>query len=250
MRTGTRILAPHRRKWATELALAAAAAIALAHPTRAQAQLKLEIAPALGAYAPGGSLADLFVDLFACGYPKSIPTPTTCEIPHLKQDGAVAVGGRVTAWLGKRGAIEGSFWYAPSGLTDTTRYTPSSPQGSGGGENDNVVVISLRAVVNVVAPVRAMSVFLMGGPAVVRRAGAAWAYTSKTTSKGGVLGVGLDIHPGHGLAFRAAIENYLYKLYKLDSGYAPGAMPSTFHHDFVFSLSMGPSLLGQRGERR
>ena len=239
---------PALKHWVNRVALAAAAMILLACPIRAQGHRKVEIALALGAYVPGGSLADLFADLFACGYPKSITT--TCEIPHLKQDRAVAVGGRVTAWLGKRGAIEGSFWYAPSGLTDTTRYTPSSPQGSGGGENDNVVVISLRAVVTVVAPVRAMSVFLMGGPAVVRRAGAAWAYTSKTTSKGGMLGVGLDIHPGHGLAFRAAIENYLYKIYKLDSGYAPGAMPSTFHHDFVFSLSMGPSLLGQRGERR
>lgn len=210
------------------VALATAATISLAHPTRAQLHRRLEIAPALGAYMPTGGR--LFVE-FGCI--KSSPVP--CEVPALKQTRAVAVGGRAAVWLGTRGAVEGSLWYAPSGINDTTRYTTAVNYGYGA--DGKIVLVSLRGVLNLAIPATTVSVLLMGGPAVLHRFGDAWANWSGSTSGAGMLGIGVELHAGHGFGVRAAIEGYLYRF---DAQRAE-VSESAFHHDLVFSLSMGPS---------
>jgi hypothetical protein len=208
----------------------------VAQPASAQAHRRLEIAPALGVYVPSGGVP-LPVQL-GCPRVEFIP----CEFPSFKEARTVAIGGRVTAWLGTRTAIEGSVLYGSSRVTDLTRYTGPDPWQLGA--QGNVVLTSLRAVLNVAPRIPAMSVLLMAGPAVIHRFGDGWSEWWKgPTSLGGAVGIGFDIHPGHGLGFRAAIEDYIYSFDSLH----PSAYSSEFHHDFVFSLSMGPSFFGQRG---
>lgn len=203
--------------------VAAAAVTVIIHPTSAQSHPRLEIAPALGGYIPAGAVEIAF---------ECVTDP--CVGPVLQQDRAVALGGRVTAWLGTRGGIEGAFWYSPSGVVDRAQYATIVPDGFGG--NGTVILGSLRAVVSVTAPARTMSLLLMGGPALVHRAGQAWSYGSNNTSFAGTFGIGLNIHRGHGVSSRAAIEGYLYELRPL----APYWGRSTLHDDLVFSLSLAP----------
>jgi len=200
-------------------------AIALTHPTSAQAQFRLEIAPALGAYMPTGQLplGALTLTDVCTEHPEDPLCPTTS--PRRRANRAVAIGGRWTAWFGKGGAIEGSFWYSPSGSTVNAFEDPGT-----------AVVGSLRGVLSLAPQARTMSVLLMGGPAVIHRSG----FPNDLTSFGGTVGLGLDIHPGRGLGFRAEIEDYLYSTQST-------AGNGLFHQDFVLSLSMSP--FGQRGER-
>jgi len=216
------------------VAFTTAGAIALAHPTNAQAQRRLEIAPVLGAYMPTRHLPQLGDYEYGCAVPGGAPP---CPAPDFKQTRAVAVGGRVTAWLSNRGAIEGSLWYSPSGVTGWLGYEAAA----------NIVVADLRVVLSLAPPAPTTSVLLMAGPAVIHRSGDAYADVRGTTSPGGALGVGLNIHPGRHFGLRAQIDDYLYRV-KFASGTGPGVSAWKFQHDFVFSLSISP--FGRRGERR
>jgi hypothetical protein len=207
--------------------------ISLAPLTGAQARRRVEIAPALGAYAPMLDLPD--VGLVGCfDFP--------CSHPN-RQKLSVAVGGRVTSWLSNRGAIEGSFWYAPSGVSGDYSNT-----------SGNIVMAGLRLGLNLVPRAPAMSVLLMGGPALVQRSGDFYDGLRGRTSFGGALGIGLYTHPGRRFGFRAAIEDYLSSArfgYTPPTGYPlrnypPG--PRKLQQDLVLSLSIDP--FGQRGESR
>ena len=211
--------------------LATAAAIALAHPASAQARRKVEIAPALGAYAPTGRLPIFRGTTHVCYGDAN----GGCRPNVLSAKATVAVGGRVTAWLSNRAAIEGSFWYAPSGVTG---FVQGDVDGAG-----SIVMADLRLVLNLV-PHAPMSALLMAGPAVIQR----FSDFGKPTAVGGAVGIALDVHPmrsgwmkslpgGGRFGFRPAIEDHLY------------ALGGKFQQDFVFSLSIGLGQ-GQRGERQ
>jgi hypothetical protein len=224
------------------VATAAALALALAPPTSAQAQLRIEIAPVLGAYMPTRPTDETF---YACGsYDVRLPCQPD---PSYQQTGGMAVGGRVTAWFSNRGAIEGSFWYAPSRVTDVAPYTDGFVGEEVAG---HIVVADLRLVLSPVPQTSVVSVLLMGGPAVIHRSGDVRAVGSTSgTVAGGVLGVGLDIHLGRRFAMRAELDDYLYT-FRFPEAEAGVIGMLKFRHDLVLSLSMGPSLFGQRGERR
>jgi hypothetical protein len=218
--------------------LATAAAIAIAHQASAQAHRRLEIAAALGTYVPMNQLpvgpGNMFAETAIClGHdPLGLCPPG----PSLQQKQALAIGGRVTSWLSRRSAIEGTFWYSPSGVTQTYR--------SAG----KIVIADVRFVLSLAPQASTMSVLLLGGPAVIQRFGDAYVDVKGTTSPGGAIGIGLDIHPGHGYSFRAEIGDYLYSV-QFASGPGPGGLVGQrkSQHDVVFSLSMSP--FGQGGER-
>lgn len=209
----------------------------VAQPASAQAHRRLEFAPALGVYTPARHLT---LPTLLIGCPKIDPDPCSGSYvppPPPTQNRVAAVGGRVTAWFGNRGGIEGGVWYAPSGVTDQTF-----------GGSGNVVTATLRVVGRLVSRGDRMSVLLMGGPALIHRFGDAYAELIGATTPGGMLGIGLDVHPGRRFGFRATIEDYMYSLrlrYYLPAGFYS---VSNFQHDVVLSLSMSP--FGQRGERR
>jgi hypothetical protein len=215
-------------------ALVAAASITLAPPASAQG-LRFEIAPAVAAYLPTRQMPFYpWVGFPKCGGCMTPPLP--------QQNHAVAAGGRITAWLGKRGGVDGSLMYSPSGVREYgyLTYAPSVSVSSG-----SIVVAALRAVVRVDAKAPTMSVLIMGGPAMIHRSGSYYydvAPVQGTTSFGGAVGLGLDIHPGHRVGIRATIEDYLYRVQ-----FASGTGFYTFHpsetksqQDFLLSLSINP----------
>jgi hypothetical protein len=227
------------------VALASTAMIALAHPTSAQARLRFEIAPALGFYGPTRQLPFFpWIAYERCG---------SCPGPRLKQNPAMAVGGRATAWLNQREAIEGSFWYSRSGVTGSDNYTFSTVSLTAAGK---IVLADLRFVLRLAGPASRMSVLLMGGPAVIHRFGDYYTdyapfvgSVTGTTSFGGTLGTGLDIYTGHCFGFRAQIEDYLYSIRfeGSDPRYADSSERKV-QQDFVFSLSLSP--FSQHGKGR
>jgi hypothetical protein len=199
------------------VALGTAGAIALAHPPSAQAQLRFEVAPALGAYVPTRQLP-LGPHPYVC----VLDANDQCRQLFVNAKRAVAVGGRVTTWLGSHGAIEGSFWYSPSSASGFyfVDFETSGP----------IVMAGLRVVLSLAPHAPFMSTLLMGGPAVIHNS------YKETTSSGGMLGIALDVHPGRRFSVRPAIEGYRY------------ALSGALQQDFVFSLSVSP--FGRRGERR
>jgi hypothetical protein len=227
------------------VALTTLGTIALAHPTNAHAQRRIEIAPALGAYVPTHHLplgpGDIF---FVGGACRGGGPPCPPAVPE-SQTRTVAVGGRVTAWLSNRAAIETSFRYAASGV----KFVSATPElvDSTVVQRGTIIVADLRLLLALAPQARSKSLIFMGGPAVIRRSGDVYADVRGTTSPGGVLGVGLDIHPGHRVGLRAQIDDYLYTV-KFASGTGPEVGSWRFQQDVVLSLSLNP--FRQRGERR
>ena len=205
------------------LALVLTPAIPVASQTNAPHHQRLEIAPAFGTYMPTGRL-DVS---FNCAAVKGVRT----YCPDLTTERSAAIGARVTRWLGRRGGIEGSLWYSRGGVADASGYPTYYPSGISGGR---VWLASLRALCNLIAPAPNTSLVLVGGPAVVQRAGDGWSYDRKGVLMAGMVGVGVDIHPGNGGGVRATIEEYLYNVL--------GAM----RHDAVLSLSLAMSPSARR----
>ena len=208
------------------LAVAAAATL-LAHSTLAQSRHRgVELAPTLGAYAPTMPLPYVFPH---CGVTKG-----SCDIPDPppwdgKQNNAVALGGRVTSWFSPLAALEGAFWYAPSGVATA---------------HGEIVGASLRGVLNVIPHDRTVSLLLTGGPGVVSRFGDAWADYSGTTAPGAVVGLSLDVNPRHGAHLRAQVEDYMYTLDLASSSptrYSTGPIWVGYQHDLLLSVSLSPA---------
>jgi hypothetical protein len=105
------------------------------------------------------------------------PCPQPPPATHL----ALAAGGRVTAWLTRRVAVEGSLEYSPS-----TR-------------SDNLIAGNMRVLIGLT---RAGTTwwYLTGGPAFVSH--------TVTSSFGGVVGGGAHLRLGARLAMRAEFEEY------------------------------------------
>ena len=221
-----------RRAFATlvRFVVLLAFAIFVVPPTAAQSRPRVEIALALGRYTPTGQTPNNI--LYGC--------PTYCGLQlSIKQQSAVAVGGRMTAWLANRAGIEASLWYSPSGVSKVGQYSLGSLNQVSGGD---IVAATARVVLSLPAQTRTLSVLIMGGPAVIHRSGDYWARWQSTTRVGGSFGIGLDIHPGHRFSVRAGIEDYVYEF----SGPYDFNGAGDLHHDIVFSLSTGHSFLARR----
>lgn len=221
------------------VALATVAMVSL--PTSAYAQLRIEIAPALGAYRPGGKWPGFSVE---CGYYGG----HQCEpFPSYRQQSGTALGGRVSASIRAHGsipvsiAIEGSFWHVLSNVADTTRY----PDGHAGAtQGEGIEVADLHAMVSLPLGSSIVSGLLLGGPAWIHRSGSYFDGLKGTTSVAGTLGAGLDVHPGRRFGLRAEVVKYLYKAQFFTD-------PLTFsseesQHDVIVSLSISRNLTGPR----
>lgn len=229
---------------ANGVAFAAATTIVLPYHISAQVPRGVEIAPALGIYRPHGRLPVAGVTTANC-FSDGLGG---CRDNCVKQRGAVAIGGSVTAWFSHRAAIEGSVWYSPSAVT-----------GFFGGDyasTGSVVLTDIRLVVRQgLAPqVPVASIVFTAGPALIHRSGRYYTYLAGATSLGGILGIGLDIRPGRHLGLRAQIEDFLYRLDLTPVGFSGNTSVTlsgskrAFQQDFVLSFSV--SLLGQRSPRR
>jgi hypothetical protein len=206
-----------------------ALAIVLALPASAQQRDRSEFAFRLGAYVPMRQLSPptFAVSDICTKHPEEPDCGGPAPSPRLRQASAVAVGGRVTTWIGNRGAIEEWLWYAPSGVSGTF---PA---------DGTLVVVGARLLLSLAPRSSATSALVMGGPAMIFRSGAAYAGTRGTTSPAGSLGLGLDFHSTGRFGFRVELEDYLYSV-KFGESYAAGGGvgPWKFQQDLVLSLSV------------
>jgi hypothetical protein len=79
--------------------------------TPCSAQVKVEFTPFVGSYVPTA-------DLFPAG-----TLPNAASAARVRQKTGLALGGRVTAWVTDRFAIDGSYGYSGSGVEHTESLT-------------------------------------------------------------------------------------------------------------------------------
>ena len=155
---------------------------------------------------------------------------------NIDQKNAVAFGGRITVPIGGRVAIQGEFTFATSGLAATEKNGIGPGLDGGLSQNGNIIFGSLRAVLSP----RRSNLFLLAGPAIVKRGGDAWSgvKSSDITDFGGVVGFGFraNVTPRFRVNFTA--ESYLYS-------FDGGGTDSKFQSDLLVSLGIPISLGGQ-----
>lgn len=153
---------------------------------------------------------------------------TTGNSFKFDQSNAFAFGARVTLPVGGRLSLEGEFTYSLSGV----RFTENNLIGPGldGGlaQDGNIIFGSVRGVISP----RRSNLFLLAGPAIIKRGGDAWSgsKSSDVTDFGGVLGLGFraNVTPRFRVNFTA--ESYLYSF--------SGGNESKFQSDLLVSLGI------------
>jgi hypothetical protein len=183
-----------------------AAAVFAAPRCIAQSRGTFEFSPVVGAYIPHSQLYQ--------------PPSMWCgemgpEVCARGANTAFAVGGRVTAWLDKRIAIEGSLWHAP---------VP-------GTSSDEVLAGHVRMLWGVIGGGN-MRAYVVGGPAFVHRA-------QQTTGLAGVIGAGAHFRVASGIAIRTEIEEY-----RSSQGDPAAPVPQ-----WDLMISLGLSFAFQRSDR-
>jgi hypothetical protein len=211
----------------TRSLLLLAAAPLIAPPCVAQGNV--EITPFAGLY-PQTALFNYSTSSPAC----LVPPGVSCSITAaLDQNDAVAVGGRLTSWVGERVALDLSLAHWGSNL--------------GGGVSD-ITTGSFGVLYNLTSPDSA-GFFVLGGVSFVALGGSAYntgylgSYTiaPSQTDWGPVLGVGARIPFSHAVGLRVQVEDHLYWLTDVGGS----ASNSSIEHALVFSV--GPSVrLGRR----
>lgn len=161
-----------KRSSVTVLATLGLAAVLAAPRCVAQSRGTFEFSPVVGAYLPHSQLYQ--------------PPSMWCGELGVggcarEANAAFAFGGRVTAWLDKRIAIEGSLWHAPAT------------------SSDNVFAGNVRVLWGVIGGGN-MRAYVVGGPAFVR--------AQHTTGLAGVIGAGAHFRVAPGIAIRTEIEEY------------------------------------------
>ncbi len=193
-----------RRLWGLGLAVAVLSVV----PSTAAAQLELD--GYLGAYIPLNTLVAVEgLNLSA------------------QQKTALAVGARATVWLAVLG-IEATFMYAASDLELDDGGTIEETSAE-------IWAASVRLALKLGLPVVPITFYFNGGPALIRRGGAAYEGVEDKTDIGGVLGGAVSLGRGK-IRLRGDVEAYLYSFTGEDE---PGiSIDSQFQTDIVVSAGL------------
>lgn len=209
-----------RGSWSVATCALALGAIALV-PGAISAQQRIEITPFVASYYHLSHLAS--------------GTTNTGNDINIDQKNAFAFGGRLTLPIGGRLAIEGEFTYAMSGLEAIEKNGIGPGLDGGLSQDGNIIYGSVRAVISP----RRSNLFLLLGPAIVKRGGDAWkgVKSSDITDFGGVVGFGFraNVTPRFRVNFTA--ESYLYS-------FDGGGSKSKFQPDLLVSLGVPIGLGG------
>lgn len=199
---------------------AALAVTALAAPAGLAAQV--EFTPFVASYYGVTHLGEGDNGLFA-GNPFTID-----------QNNAFSLGGRIKFPLGATWAIEGEFAYTMSGLSVTEEDGVASGIDGGISQDGNILFGSVRGVFTP----RRSNLFLLVGPAVVKRGGDAWdgVDASDITDFGGVVGIGIRANVTPRFRLNITAESYLYS-------FDGGSGDSKFQSDVLVSIGV-PIRLG------
>ncbi len=177
------------------LALAVVGLVVMA-PSALFAQLRTEITPFVASYYGMTHIAK-GKGLFNAGVPFTVD-----------QNNAFAIGGRVTIPVGARLALEGEFAYAMSGVsaTEDTLFGPGIDGGLS--QSGSIIFGSVRAVFSP----RRSNLFMLAGPAIIKRGGDAWkgVNSGDITDFGGVVGFGVRANVTPRFRLNLTAEAYLY----------------------------------------
>ena len=189
-------------------------------PAAGSAQQRTEITPFVASYYHLTHLAEGDVGIIS-GNPYT-----------LDQSNAFALGARISVPVGGRLSVEGEFSYALSGVRFNEENVANNVQG-GLAQDGSIIHGSIRAVVSP----RRSNLFLLAGPAIVRRGGDAWdgAKGSDITDFGGVVGFGFRANVTPRFRINFTLESYLYS-------FDGGGSNSKFQSDLLASMGVPISL--------
>jgi hypothetical protein len=192
-------------------------------PGALQAQARFEITPFIASYYALTHLSEQDAGPIA-GNPFTID-----------QNNAVAFGARLSIPMSPRFAVEGEFAYTPSGLSILEEDAFGDGLDGGVSQDGYNMYGSLRAVFT---PARS-NLFLIAGPALVKKGGDAWEGidTGDLTDFGGVVGFGIRANVTPRFRLNLTAESYLY------SFQVEGA-DSKFQSDILVSVGI-PIALGR-----
>lgn len=208
--------------WSIGRRLLAIGVAAVTVPSALLAQTRTEFTPFVASYYGLTHLA-------------SGTNPTSGNDFTFDQSNAFAFGGRITVPVGGRIAIEGEFSYTLSGV----RFTENDLLGPGldGGvaQDGSIIHGSIRGVLSP----RRSNLYLLAGPAIVRRGGEAWDGLdgSDVTDFGGVVGLGVRANVTPRFRLNITAESYLYS-------FDGGGNDSKFQADVLVSIGVPISIGG------
>lgn len=216
--------------------MASLAAIVTVSPG-AMAQVTFEVAPYAGLYLPLGSMLLPRPPAQAI-YGHSGPVNSIAQVK------TVALGAHVTAWLAPRLGIEGTFSYAPSGITYTCRNNNCT--------DGHVMTGSMKVLVPLTVVPSLPPLRVGGGIAVVNHGGPAYDYVAGTTSVAGTVSIGTTVKAGGSGYLRIDAQDFLFRphLSLSDNGYCHATNNGVcaailtqqpipgFQHDVIISIGL------------
>jgi hypothetical protein len=206
------------------------ALVLAAVPIRLAGQGKIEFTPFVGMYLPTANEIE-FRDVVTTGDKVTAKHKTT-----------VIFGGRLSARVTDRVAVEGSFGYAPSKVEGT--YTDPSNATQSSDTTGHVILASARVLVGFGPNAGSASWHLILGGGLVSHGGPAYDGTSGLTDFGGIAGVGAKFKVGPSLAIRVDVEDNLFSARFTDD--ASGTQTaSMFQNDLVLLLGLAVPLGGK-----
>jgi hypothetical protein len=234
---------------ATIRSLGVIAVAALAVAAKGRAQMKVEFTPFAGSYEPTQNL-----------FPEGALAAHGFYGPDIvRQKAGLALGSRVTAWLTRRFAIDGSYGYSGSGVTQTTYSQSTYPCPEVGcplvavtsNTTGHIWMASARFLFVVGGRPSNTALYILAGPAYVGHTGdfsglfcpAEPIYPCNvgemTSSWGAVVGIGAGLKvPRTALALRVDLEDYLYDT-RLSSQVGSTSWSSVqAQNDLVLSLGL------------
>jgi len=212
-------------------------AVAMLTTAPCSAQVRVDVTPFFGSYLPTS-------DLFPVG-----TLPNNASPSRLRQNAGLAVGGRVTAWLTNRFAIDGSYGYSGSGAEQAEYVYDNllSDYIVTATTTGHISIVSARLLLVVVGSPSRAALYLLGGPAYVGHrdqaldpGGLHFDIAGMTADTlGAVIGIGARFKVTNTkLAVRADLEHYRYGARFSGQVYSANWSSSRVQNDLVLSLGL------------
>ena len=200
-----------------------------------QGKGRIELTPFLGMYLPVADLINL-----------SDPSGSGLTLVF-SQKSAFSVGGRVGYGISDRAALEGAFGYTASDVKVEVGGFGSVALGG------RVMQGSARVRYRLNAPASPTGWHLIGGLAMISRGGEVWdsletggVRVGGLTDYGAVIGGGVALPIGKGLALRIDVEDYIHQAkFTLDAQGSQQDTESQLQNDLVLSVGLAIQLGGR-----
>lgn len=168
----------------------------------------------------------------------------------LKHQTGFTVGLNANRWFAESFGFEGTFAYVNSDAKTTASLTGDLPISGSQSYGGDLYIGAAKLLYGITPHTSPQLFYVSGGPAVIGASGSAYnaqngIKTDRSTSFGGVLGVGARLHMTDLLCLKLGADDYMYnahiKMYDTTDPTSRIDFGSKFQNDLVFSA--GVSLL-------